>query len=72
MPKEVLDAIVAEAGEFSVGDAEALDVWRFMGSEWRPEVLPIVLAVFPVDDVDMLLARLWTIRSVVEEQRQQQ
>lgn len=46
---------------------EARDVWNAMGGEWKPEALPVLVAMLDVQHVDGLLERLMAIRAGVRE-----
>lgn len=62
MPAEIW---TSQMPDLTIGQQEALDVWAFMGSAWRPEVLPVALAVFPVRDVPALIADLAALREAL-------
>jgi hypothetical protein len=42
----------------------ALEVWRFCGG-WNPERLPIAVAYYAIEDVDLLITRLLAIDGAI-------
>jgi hypothetical protein len=50
--------------DLSSENSLALEVWRFCAG-WNPERLPIAVAYFGVEDVDLLIAQLITIDSAI-------
>lgn len=44
---------------------QAIDVWRFCGG-WNPDRLPLAVAYYEIDDVDLLITQLMVINDAVE------
>jgi hypothetical protein len=55
-----------EPAPYSAPSLEALDIWSLMGREMRLEALPVIVAVYPDCDPELMLQLLRVINDAVQ------
>lgn len=69
MPKSEISKLRPELSDASI---EARRVWNAMGGEWKPDAIPVLVAMLDIEHVDGLLERLLAILAAVRERQDDQ